>query len=1403
MSNKRNKSNNINWRMAVAGFSYVSLAVTPVYASDVEIYTTAVASSSLSPVVMMMLDTSGSMQWCVDSSSSSACSDNSKRRDVVLKNAVREVLTGANPAPGYVKMGLSRYQNDGDDGGWVVYPARPLDAIVAIAPDGVVSNPVPLSGGDTSGASGLTSTQLKFVTGNDVGVYFSKVLVPKKASIRNAYIEFTADSNDANTATWQIGIEDTGNAQVYSSTNTLGNSSRSYELASNSQVIDSWTAGSTYKVDVKELVQKVAGDRDDWCGGNAMAFRLREVGTGQRRAYSWDGSNSKAPKLVVEYSVDPEADDSCIKLENQSTFFYTGMQPSGIVNTTQAKYDDVRWTEGGTSVTSGDNTLNINTISSGKKYRIAVRMTSANAVPKGATINSATLRVTGANTNTSQNTAVRFFKQTNMGPICTGSGCTKPNDVDTALTSAISWPGRTFATDTVYPIDVKTIVASAIAGSSDDEVTGLTVLMHNATTTSSSAGIRSANSSIQGAAYLEVNWSGTVTNLSRMTTVRDELTKVVEGIPANANTPLGAAYSETARYLVGKTPHMFSDGDSTLPSNPDSRTWDGTKYKSPLNTSDKCSGNYIFLLTDGAPTAVAGVTANVQAITNRSSCALPSGYTVSGTSQTEVWRCMMDLADTLVTPSKNPLGVSIKTNSVFLGPDATANEKANMGKVSTLGGGNFYTADSTQDIVDALTRTIADAISNNGMIASPGVAVNQFNRLNSLDQVYFVLFDPTRASKRWDGNLKRFKLDVAGEQVVDVNGLPAFNSDGSFKRDSQSFWSTSPDGGDSTAGGAASKLPHPSVRKIFTHVGGTGLTKLDVADSGFVSQAMPLMPAPANTDEDIFKNLMNWYRGYDISDAYSGLISDATLATVGERKKMGGGLHSRASLINYGYTGTDPANADNQKNIVFFSTLGATLHGINAKTGVEEFAFIPGEKLGAIKTLYDNPGSSEPEYGLDLSWTVYREDSDANGQINPGEDKVYLYGGMRMGGRNYYGLDLTSLTSPKMLFTIKGGVGAYGNLGQTWSQPVVTEIKDGTTVKKVLIFGGGYDPCWEDGTCLATMQGNQLYIVDAETGALIWWASGAGAPTASPAAVTVSGMTYSIPSQPKVLDLNADGLADTIYFGDLGGQVFRADIDNGKSGTELVKRVKIVAKLGSNGVVSPTAADARRIYEPPAVALFKDATMNKIFAAVAVGTGNRSRPLNTAVQDRFAVVFDYDVFRPDLLTVADSSLQATMKFSNMVALDLGNAASTGTPTYTMSGGTYTPGTYGWYVNLSGSGEKSMSPGIIFFNKLAFTTYLPIVSATGCAVVVGYTNMYELCMPYGNQCNASTPRKVENIMMGMAGEPQLVYQQSNVLVDGVPVGDLGKLTGGLMETEKTGLTKRLQSKQRWREKTRQE
>ena len=73
---------------------YFSLAMAPVYASDTEIYIDRNNTAPISPTLMMMFDTSGSMNECVDSSAGGTCADTTKRRINVLKTAMRQILRG-------------------------------------------------------------------------------------------------------------------------------------------------------------------------------------------------------------------------------------------------------------------------------------------------------------------------------------------------------------------------------------------------------------------------------------------------------------------------------------------------------------------------------------------------------------------------------------------------------------------------------------------------------------------------------------------------------------------------------------------------------------------------------------------------------------------------------------------------------------------------------------------------------------------------------------------------------------------------------------------------------------------------------------------------------------------------------------------------------------------------------------------------------------------------------------------------------------------------------------------------------------------------------------------------------------------------------------------------------------
>jgi type IV pilus assembly protein PilY1 len=658
-----------------------------------------------------------------------------------------------------------------------------------------------------------------------------------------------------------------------------------------------------------------------------------------------------------------------------------------------------------------------------------------------------------------------------------------------------------------------------------------------------------------------------------------------------------------ARYMYGLAPFNSTASDY------DSRTVTSTspvKYISPIPADDECSANYIFLLTDGEPYGTSSTRADVKGNTagitgtSCSSKSQSSDYTGAN------WDCMKALAtyNNSTSTSTGSPKKKIYTSTMILGPLASA--KTNMEAVASNGGGLPYTATSTAALVNGLLNTVEEAIKVSGTIAAAGVAVNQLNRLSHLDQLYYAVFEPRPNQYRWDGNLKRYKLSGNGSAILDITDTSAIADDGLFKPTSKSFWGTIEDGQSATVGGAANKLPSPNDRKMFTYMGALNstnqaLTPIDLTSSDFNSAAKT---ATGISDDSTYMNLMNWYKGYEIETLYDGAVTPTT-----ERKTMGAALHSQPVLINYGYTGdlSTAANANNQDNYLFFSTLEGTLHAIEAKTGIEKFSFIPSEKLATLKSQYDNAPSALPQFGMDLTWTVLRKDSDNSGKIGAG-DKIYLYGGMRMGGSNYYAIDATNLTAPKLLFAIDGGVGGadkYTNMGQTWSQPVIANVKVNGLNTAVIIFGGGYDPRHETANEIFTGKdkGNQLYIVNAITGELLWFASGNSTDNADK---YVEDMKFSVPSSPKPVDVNGDGAIDAIYFGDLGGQVFRVDLDNkATSGTSIAKRVRLLAKLGQTE--SATPANQRRFYEPPAVATFKDSAGNK-FATVAIGSGYRSRP---------------------------------------------------------------------------------------------------------------------------------------------------------------------------------------------------
>ena len=1436
-------------------FLFFSTGLAPVYASDTEVYARSVEVSSggVTPVLMMVLDSSGSMNFCMDGTE--YCEYPRQKRTEVLRNAMRKVLFGnpdssvgaiIKPSPHYIKMGYARFNPKANDGGWLRYPARELGDYVPYSDPEWTAEPITvearLSGSaDDAVDTNLTGASYAVGGANEIGLRFADLQVPQGATISGATLTFFHAPDPGNIpATVSVQLEESDDALAYSAINTPSTPSvRNYAKATtpstkvpNKQ--DTFVTG-VVSVDVKSQVSELVA-RTGWCGGNAMALKVSAAPseTDSFNALSWDGVQGVAtdarPRLIVNYTISRTA-KTCINAPVDTVI--------GIKDT----LDDVEWTSKVDSVVrhAQESLLPAAIPEAGVTNSAGLRFPTAKILPD-ATIEGAWLYLTAAKADAAANVTVSVYDAADFPAFCTQNATTKLVDCAKPATPLVSSPTTTLALPTTVGLSGTNLVANvtplvaavaAKSGWTADSSIGFHLTNADPASAGSLAEVFAMGAGLSKVAILHVKMRVLFDDMAKFKkSIRQDLyDDIAVRMYADGGTPLGDAYAEAARYMMG----MSTLGDKTITTtfggllpeqsyyHPDRRTvgTDNLTYQSPIVTG-QCTANYLYMMSDGEPSNVSNVVNNSNGLTDtyNANCSAYDPDTDTENVAGRNFSCMMSVAEHM-SSGNNQQATKVRTNTVFF--DSRAETNADIVDIvhdmkmvgEKFGDGAFFMATDEAKLTESMSQTLSALLDQTGSITAPGVAVNQFNRLTHLDQLYYAVFDPDTGNAHWRGNVKRYKLSFTDTDalIVDQNGDPAIDESSTFfAEDSHSFWSPTVDGNTAVLGGVSSVLPAPPSRKIYTYLAPAYSSNMTLSLLSSYAAATGRAYVPGLTADRQFINLHNWLRGYDIdivepATATTPATIKSTNINVGNstplRKVLGGVLHSQPVLVNYGYTGTDPVaaqtNADLQKNMVFFSSMEGMLHAANARTGIEAFAFMPKEALATSPRLAINPEQPLPEFGLDLTWTVHRVDANADLQITgtggsaATEDKVWLFGGMRMGGRNYYALNVTDPTvAPTLKWVIEGGNGVFANLGETWSKPVVGQIKINDTLTDVLFFGGGYDREHEADNFDATVHagnamGSQFYIVNANTGEPIWWASNTSAIGTTPH-LTVSDMKFSIPAEPKLFDANKDGLVDAVYFGDLGGQVFRLDLDNANTGASgLVPRVQRLANVGQ---LAGTANEAnqRRFYETPSVALMYDSASESSYVAVAMGSGSRSHPLDVDTEDAFYVFRDKDVLRADLATATADSLQSTITTASMAQLDLSLPA----------GATIGATQQGWWVDFVNSGEKVLSTPLILFGEVFFTTYQPLVdSGDPCSPLIGRSFLWRMSVSDGaatfdfNKDGTVTAKeRTESTVQGLGGSPQLL------------IGDDGKnaiITGTGVERNKD-LQSPTMRRTRWFEKT---
>lgn len=699
--------------------------------------------------------------------------------------------------------------------------------------------------------------------------------------------------------------------------------------------------------------------------------------------------------------------------------------------------------------------------------------------------------------------------------------------------------------------------------------------------------------------------------------------------------------------------------------------------------------------------------------------------------------------------------------------------------------------------------------------------------------------DPQSGKLAWAGNLKRYKVLTAGANAGAFAGADSatlvYNADGSFKTGTKDLWNSAAvynnksynDGGIIGLGGAYSRVPMPingqaedltvtppkyaftanpnGLRKLFTDVAETGGSTLAGASNGASLLRIPEGPLPAtNTATYVLNKFNNQttlkdmplsarqallnYLGYSVPLDETATTLPTTLPiSATPHLAMGGSIHSFPVQMTYSGTLDASGNLTSTRSqSILYGTMEGGLHIVDSSTGVEQMVFVPAELLRNTTTskalVKAQTDLNAPQAGLDGAWVadslyVAQKASSSTESNSVKASRMNIYGGLRMGGESYYGLNVLDPTAPKFLFRVGRDQANFSRMGQSWSKPVLANIRYNNQIKRVMIVGGGYDACYEDPTfTLATTgdnsscttktkaQGNAVYVIDATTGARLWWASDTGADTNN------TNMKHSIVSRISAIDRNGDGLVDHLYFGDLGGQVFRADLNNtaGTTTANFGKRVVRLANLATDSSgVALTDGKNPRFYEAPTVTIHDQGATS--FIVVGIAAGNRSTPLDVypivgregmlpvnALSDRLVNnvygLIDRDFIKRNLFTEANNPDGTAFSLStqnvDMRTLQKDPQLLSGNIPNIFIGTSATKN--GWYRSLSSNslgqeradnsfrikgGVKAFEEPIALTGNLIVPVYDP--QGTGIAPqnpclprVVGETNRQRYCLPYG-------------------------------------------------------------------------
>ncbi len=535
----------------------------------------------------------------------------------------------------------------------------------------------------------------------------------------------------------------------------------------------------------------------------------------------------------------------------------------------------------------------------------------------------------------------------------------------------------------------------------------------------------------------------------------------------------------------------------------------------------------------------------------------------------------------------------------------------------------------------------------------------QLNRTVDENFIYEGSVQPIANDPFWYGHLKKYGIEEDGSRGAELwdAGLVLMSTDA-------------------------------SVRNMKTYKAGSMIdfttANLTNADLAVASDALRSMVVGFFRGESAY-NIENWKLG-DIFRSKPITIGTPSFFFEDVRDTNNAFASFRSSHVR----ATDPYSG----RVVVVGANDGQLHAFKTSDGTEAWSFIPPSLLSRLKLIAHNthPTNLTHQSYVDGPVTVadaWVPSSPGSGTSKSASDwqTILLFGLGQGAGANlwssstycdsgfnqvytgayphycgYYALDVTSPLTPtyKWRLGISAAAGPY--MGAPWSTPMVGRVKVGTNEKWVAVIGGGYSsPGARD-------SGKGLFVFDLVDGSLLW----------SYTKANNANLNYIMPAPPAIVDTDSDGFIDTVYIGDINNNMWRFKFCRATDGSSCG-----TADWTGGLFFDSTNAPIRPIYTAATVA--KDKYNN---TWVYWGTGDKTDPTAPNAQEK-------------LYALKDTDFTSSWRINDMENI-------------TSDGSTYAGSAQGWYINLTGMGEKMLAEPTVFGGVVYFTSYTPPHGNDPCA-----------------------------------------------------------------------------------------